>query len=609
MKKEEIMGSKEQSVGKIEFPRQPWCFLLYFLGQQPLCQKISIIAMLLLSGVEVFCLMVMMYGFKLLVDNLAQVDIQSVWQNLQSPFELVVVCCVFNLIFLRIRSAIDAYSMPHVLNDLRSMLIRNLVRHSHEYFYNRFSGELVNKINNLCNAYKEILWERVIHGFLPAVVSIISSCVLLWSIDPALSFILLAVVAGLCLSSYIIGPFLSRASANVADKESDISGQLVDTLTNISSVKNHAHALHEFFLLGRVQLPFVSAYRSFAWRQTLFWGMFDLIVSGLIIGLIWYLIENWGRGIYSAGDATLCILIAWDAWWRLAGFSWHLTQLSGDFGRMQSALNDFVQPVGVEDKEGAHKFSPTSGEIEFRNISFVYESGHQVFSDFNLTIPNAQKIGLVGLSGAGKTTLCQLLLRNYNLESGEIIIGGENIAEVTQDSLRQKIAVIPQDPSLFHRSLRDNILYGRPEATEEEVIAAAKAAQAHDFILATQNGYDTMVGERGVKLSGGQRQRIAIARAILKDAPFLILDEATSSLDSDTERLIQSALVAAMEGRTTIVIAHRLSTLARMDRLVVLREGVIIEDGTLDQLVAKAGHFAYLWNLQAGGFLPKKIEI
>jgi ABC-type multidrug transport system fused ATPase/permease subunit len=150
-------------------------------------------------------------------------------------------------------------------------------------------------------------------------------------------------------------------------------------ITNISSVKNHAHALHEFFLLGRVQLPFVSAYRSFAWRQTLFWGMFDLIVSGLIIGLIWYLIENWGRGIYSAGDATLCILIAWDAWWRLAGFSWHLTQLSGDFGRMQSALNDFVQPVGVEDKEGAHKFSPTSGEIEFRNISFVYESGHQVF--------------------------------------------------------------------------------------------------------------------------------------------------------------------------------------------------------------------------------------
>jgi ABC-type multidrug transport system fused ATPase/permease subunit len=162
---------------------------------------------------------------------------------------------------------------------------------------------------------------------------------------------------------------------------------------------------------------------------------------------------------------------------------------------------------------------------------------------------------------------------------------------------------------LFHRSLRENILYGRPEATEEEVIAAAKAAQAHDFILATQSGYDTMVGERGVKLSGGQRQRIAIARAILKDAPFLILDEATSSLDSDTERLIQSALVAAMEGRTTIVIAHRLSTLARMDRLVVLREGVIIEDGTLDQLVAKAGHFAYLWNLQAGGFLPKKIEI
>lgn len=595
-------------MAQIEFPRRPMAFLLYFLRRQPLRQQISIIAMLLLSGMEVATLMVMMYGFKLLVDHLAQIDTQDVWKNLRSPFELIVICCVLNLIFLRIRSAFDAYSMPHVLNDLRNMILRNLVQHSHEYFHNRFSGELVNKVNNLCNAYKDILWERVIHGFLPAVVAIISSCILLWFIDPALSFILLAVVLGLCLSSYIIGPFLSRASAKVADRESDISGQLVDTLTNISSVKNHAHASHEIFLLGRVQLPFISAYRSQAWRQTLFWGSFDLIVSFLTLGLVWYLIENWGRGIYSAGDATLCILIAWDLWWRLAGFSWHLTQLSGDLGRMESALNDFVRPVGIEDKKDAHRFSPASGEIEFKHISFSYDSGHQVFSDFSLHIPSSQKLGLVGLSGAGKTTLCQILLRNYDVARGDVLIGGENIANVTQESLRQKIAVIPQDPSLFHRSLRDNILYGRPDATEAEIVAAAQAAQAHDFILSTPNGYDTMVGERGVKLSGGQRQRIAIARAILRDAPFLILDEATSSLDSDTERLIQSALVTAMKGRTTMVIAHRLSTLARLDRLIVLKGGVIVEDGTLDELISKGGHFAYLWNLQAGGFLPKNIE-
>ncbi|MBL8638315.1 MAG: ABC transporter ATP-binding protein [Alphaproteobacteria bacterium] len=593
---------------RIEFPRHPWRFLLYFYHTLTVWQKTSIFLAVATTGFEAMASMVMLYTFKFLVDALALADPQNIWVNLKTPFWTVVGLCFLTTTILRIRGIVNAYSTPYILNALREVLVKNLTRHSHEYFHNRFSGDMVNKVNNMCKAYVDIFWDRLAHGFVPAFFSITSSCVLLGFVDPYLSLILLGVVGALFCASYFLGPKLSEASANLADRESDISGQLVDTITNISSVKNHAGMFHEIDLLKKIQYPYILAYRRKSWNEIIFWGVFDLIVSSLVIGLIWYLIENWASGKYSTGDVTVCMLIAWDAWWRLAGLSWSLTQLSGDLGRMQSALNDFVQPVGVEDKEGARKFSPESGEIEFKNISFVYDSGHQVFSDFNLTIPKAQKIGLVGLSGAGKTTLCQLLLRNYNLKSGEIIIGGQNIAEVTQDSLRQKIAVIPQDPSLFHRSLRENILYGRPEASEEEVIAAAKAAQAHDFILATQSGYDTMVGERGVKLSGGQRQRIAIARAILKDAPFLILDEATSSLDSDTERLIQSALVAAMEGRTTIVIAHRLSTLARMDRLVVLREGVIIEDGTLDQLVARGGHFAYLWNLQAGGFLPKKIE-
>lgn len=230
-----------------------------------------------------------------------------------------------------------------------------------------------------------------------------------------------------------------------------------------------------------------------------------------------------------------------------------------------------------------------------------------MFDDFSLTIPSSQKVGVVGLSGAGKTTLCQLLLRNYDINSGEIIVGGQDISKVKQESLRKNIAVIPQDPTLFHRSLYENILYGKPDATEEEVQAAAVAAQAHDFILKAQHGYNTEVGERGVKLSGGQRQRIAIARAILKNAPVLILDEATSALDSDTERMIQTALDTAMEGRTTIVVAHRLSTLAHLDRIIVMKGGQIIEDGNLQSLIAANGHFAYLWNLQAGGFLPEKL--
>lgn len=592
---------------KIEFPRQPVPFLVYFLKTLSPWQKAAIGGLLFLTMSVTVSNVIMMYGFKLLVDGIPQSDPDDVWATLWLPFSIVVGNCIFHTLTYRVRDFLDSKSTPYVQNSLRELVMENVTRHSHDYFHNRFSGELVNKVGNIINAYRTLLWDRLMHGFIPTVTAIISSCILLWTIDPRLSFILMGVVSAICLSVYILGGHLSRASANLADRESDISGQLVDTVTNISSVKNYANQNHEIGLLRAVQRPYVVAYKRFIWWEIAFWGAFDICISALIIGSIWFLITNWASGIYSAGSVAVSIMIGWDVWYRMAGLSWQLTQLSADLGRMSSALNDFVRPVGVEDKKDALQFSPHNGEIVFRDVSFVYDTGHQVFSNFNLTIPASQKVGVVGLSGAGKTTLCQLLLRNYDIEAGKIIIGGQNVMDVTQESLRRNIAVIPQDPTLFHRSLRENILYGKPEATEEEMIAAAKAAQAHDFILATPDGYETTVGERGVKLSGGQRQRIAIARAILKNAPILILDEATSALDSDTERLIQTALDAAMEGRTTIVVAHRLSTLAHLDRIIVMRDGDVIEDGTLPQLIAANGHFAYLWNLQAGGFLPEKL--
>jgi len=592
---------------KIEFPRRPVAFLSYFLKTLTAWQKTAIFLLVLITAAVVSSNFVMMYGFKLLIDGIPKADPNHLWVNLSWPFWIIVFCCLFHTIFFRVRDVVGMYSTPYVMNSLREMLMNNITRHSHDYFHNRFSGELTNKVNNILTTYHNLLWERVLHGFIPNISAIVSSFILLLFVDVSLAFMFLFIVMMMLLSVYFLGGYLGRSSANMADREADISGQLVDTLTNIASVKNFSQQSHEIKLLQKYQIPFVSAYQRFVKWEIIFWGVFDIFICTLVIGAVWYLIENYSKGHLTTGDMTVAILIAWDIWYRLSNLSWNLVALSGDLGKMSSALNEFVRPVSVEDIESAPVFAPKDGKINFSKMSFHYDSGHRVFTDFNLIIPSSQKVGIVGLSGAGKTTLCQLLLRNYDIQGGNIIIAGQNIAEVTQESLRKSIAVIPQDPTLFHRSLYENILYGNPNASKEDVMEASKAAQAHDFILETPEGYETTVGERGVKLSGGQRQRIAIARAILKNAPILILDEATSALDSDTERLIQSALNSAMEGRTTIVIAHRLSTLAHLDRIIVMKDGMIIEDGNLESLIAAGGHFAYLWNLQAGGFLPDKI--
>ncbi|MDB5477938.1 MAG: transporter ATP-binding protein, partial [Alphaproteobacteria bacterium] len=272
---------------------------------------------------------------------------------------------------------------------------------------------------------------------------------------------------------------------------------------------------------------------------------------------------------------------------------------------MREALGLIYQPLQHEDKMEAPDLVAQHGAITFAHVDFAYPNGHKVFNDLSLEIPAGQKIGLVGFSGSGKSTLVHLLLRHYDIQAGSIAIDGQDIAEVKLDSLRRAIAVVPQDPNLFHRSLYDNIAYGREDADETAVLDAATRAEASEFIEALSETYETKVGERGIKLSGGQRQRIAIARAILSQAPILILDEATSALDSVTESLIQKVLRQAMQYRTTIVIAHRLATLKNLDRLIVLDQGRIVENGRLEELIAANGHFARLWQMQAGGFLPE----
>jgi ATP-binding cassette subfamily B protein len=276
-----------------------------------------------------------------------------------------------------------------------------------------------------------------------------------------------------------------------------------------------------------------------------------------------------------------------------------------ELGMIESALTLVKKGHDITDKPGARPIVIKHGEIACKDVTFGYQKTRPVFKNLNLTLEAGKKVGLVGFSGSGKSTFVNLILRFYDLQSGSIAIDGINIADVTQNSLRSQIAMIPQDPALFHRTLIENIRYGRLDATNEEVITAAQLAHCHEFIGKLDKGYESLVGERGIKLSGGQRQRIAIARAILKNAPILILDEATSSLDSVTEKLIQESLQLLMQGRTTIVVAHRLSTLNDMDRILVFHKGKVLEDGTKEELLAMDGHFAMLWNMQTDGFLPE----
>jgi ATP-binding cassette subfamily B protein len=338
-----------------------------------------------------------------------------------------------------------------------------------------------------------------------------------------------------------------------------------------------------------------------------FWGGFDAAMTFFICGFMALLADSWHMGHVSTAQLAMSVGIVSNLLGIISGTVSIISSGFEDIGTLKDALRKVSTPLTIRDVPDAPDLHVRSGKIEFRNVGFRYSERSKLFEGLTLDIPAGQKVGFVGLSGAGKTTLCQLLMRAYDVNDGGIYIDGQNISHVTQDSLRGSIAVIPQDPVLFHRTLEDNIRYGRLTATAEDIRTAAKAAAISEFVDVLPEGYETLVGERGIKLSGGQRQRIAIARAIVKNAAILVLDEATSALDSETEKSIQSAMAEAMKGRTTIVIAHRLSTLNHMDRIVVMDQGHIVEDGTFEELITKQGKFYRLWTLQAEGFLPDKV--
>ena len=380
-------------------------------------------------------------------------------------------------------------------------------------------------------------------------------------------------------------------------------GELVDSLANHSNVRIFSRKLYENFRM----VPFFSKQKK-AYTATYLYGMLLSCIQGGLIAImmafsVFFLVYLYGKSLVTIGDFALILGLAMETghmmWFTMS----EVDEFNKAVGRCKQSLTSLMLPLEIRDQPNAGTLNCPHGKIVFNNVKFHYKDTALLFQNKSVEISPGQKVGLVGYSGGGKSTFVHLILRFYDVTDGAILIDDQDIRDVTQDSLRENIAMIPQDPSLFHRSLRENIRYGRINATDEAIIAAAKKAHAHEFIEQLPQAYDSLVGERGVKLSGGQRQRIAIARAILKNAPILILDEATSQLDSVTERVIQASLWELMQNKTTIVIAHRLSTLLHMDRILVFDKGKIIEDGTHHELLAKNELYKRLWDAQVGGFL------
>ena len=484
---------------------------------------------------------------------------------------------------------------------------RLMLNQSMSFYQDEFAGRVSAKVMQTALAVRDV-WFIVADILVFVVIYFATMVTVVGSFNPLIIFPFLGwfVLYSGALTYFV--PKLSKVSQRQADARSLMTGRITDAYTNISTVKLFSHAgreadyaqgaMGEFLDTVHKQMRLVTGVET----VNHFLNMLLIISSG---GLGLWL---WSKGQVTVGGVAAITAMAL----RLNGIShwvmWEMTSLYEQVGTVQDGINTLSMKHSIVDIPHAKPLQVNRGHVQFKDVSFAYPEQRHVLENFQLDIKPGEKVGLVGRSGAGKSTAVNLLLRFYEVQVGEILIDGQNVKDVTQNSLREKIGMVTQDTSLLHRSVRDNILYGRPDASEAEMVAAAKRAEAHDFILNLRDakgreGYDAHVGERGVKLSGGQRQRIAIARVMLKDAPILLLDEATSALDSEVEAVIQESLYNLMQGKTVVAIAHRLSTIAAMDRLIVLDEGKIVEEGSHQALLSKKGLYASFWTHQSGGFL------
>ena len=523
----------------------------------------------------------------------------------QKLFHYVVLVAVTVMSYQALFRAGD-YLITHfesnVIREIHNDTFQRLMNHSYRFFSNNFSGSLVSKSKRFAASFERIA-DIVSYNFWFTLVHLSGVLVILFLEAPLIGFIFLGWAVIYIFITVLFIKKKVQYDLKEAEADSKVTAHFADAFTNILNVKIFSGKKKELDSFGKVTFDEYKK-RAKAWGFGNLQNTIQSFLMGILqIVILYVMVKMWLLGSITTGLVVLIQIYMFTAFDHLWDLGKSMVRLFKSLADAKEMTDIFDQQPDIQDIDNPEKCLISEGNISFENVNFEYVEGHRVFTNFNFKIKAGEKIGLVGHSGSGKTTIVKMLLRFIDVRDGQILIDGQNIAKIRQEDLRNNISYVPQEPILFHRSIRENIGYAKPEATEEEIITVAQKAHAHNFILNLPYGYDTLVGERGIKLSGGERQRIAIARAMLKDSPILMLDEATSSLDSISESYIQDAFNELMKGKTTIVIAHRLSTVQKMDRIIVLEKGRIIEQGAHRELLEKNAVYADLWSHQTGGFL------
>lgn len=548
------------------------------------------------------------YLTKIILDRISYSPPALVIDLLIWPAIFYIFMSLLIVIIFRLYDYLWLHLLPNLRKYIALKLMSRMIEHSHRLYQDHFAGSLANKVNDVISSIPNIIRIIIDRGF-SNILAILLASYTLYTTSPkfALGLIIWSII--FIITSLKFSVNAKKLSVNTSEARSKLVGYIVDILGNMMNVRFFATKPHELSNLSNMFNNYKEAIQKRDWfiiKIHSFQGLSFVLFQGICL---WLLIIGVKNQTITAGSCVLVLTINTAIVGCLYNLAHDFSNFIEDFGNIEQGLNIVLSTIEITDKPSAKRLIVSRGEIIFRDVCFQYKGATPLFNNISVSIKSGQKVGLVGYSGSGKSTFVNLILRLFDINSGHILIDNQDIRDVTQASLRKAISMIPQDASLFHRSLIENIKYGKLTASDEEVVSAVKKSHAHEFIDTLPNGYNSLVGERGIKLSGGQRQRIAIARAILKNAPILILDEATSHLDSITEQYIQESLESLMKDKTTLVVAHRLSTLLRMDRILVFDKGKIIEDGSHEKLLINNGLYKRLWDTQISGFLVDTVNV